>query len=883
MSSWGATLRIARRDARRARGRSLLVVAMIALPVMGVTAIDVVARTFELSTDQLASREMGAADAVFSDSGQVTVRQTSGDSTEGGDAPRPAGETADVTAVLPPGSRAVVDRTVQGAVAVMERTTTVQLRELAYTDPIAEGLYVETAGRPPVSAEEVALTSALAERLGVGLGGRVQLVDQSRDVTVVGLVEDQNSRANRTVLLAPGTLGPVSRETGERPTLLVDTGGTLTWADVQAANSRGVLVRPRGPVLGEPPPETYSSGDEGRTYFAIVLVVGMALLEVVLLAGPAFAVGAKRSARQLALLSATGAERRDIRRTVLGGGLVLGSIGGLLGVAAGLALAAGGVPLLARLDSSVPGPFDVRVLELAAIALVGVGTAVLAALLPARAAGRQDVVAALTGRRGAVASSRRTPVLGLLAALAGAALALYGARQRDVVVILAGSAMAELGLVATTPFLVGLTGRLGPLLPVAPRLALRDAARNRARTAPAVAAILAAVAGSVAVGTFVSSLDAKDRAAYSPQALPGTAVLSLYDRSSRDRLGEVRTAVEQSLPTREVMTVQALDSSGATPTGYAELTVPPDKACPLHSQTDVTQEQLTASQDDPRCSGYPLGGGYLPSDVVGDAAVLRAISGVQDPSLDRVLAAGGMVVPLPLFLDSAGNATVVVHPPDDVDGTRGRTVVLPAASLPTGAMTTTLYSPQAAAQLGLPIADAGLVAVLDRLPTDRERDTVQGALERLGLDQQALYVERGYVSDYGPGLLALALGSALLVLGASGIATGLAAADGRADLATLAAVGATPSVRRVLAAFQSVVTAGLGTALGVVAGLVPAIGLLRALSSTSGLPAGEQAEPFPLVIPWENVAVTAIVVPLVAALAAAVLTRSRLPLVSRMT
>ena len=51
MSALGAVLRIARRDARRARGRSLLVVAMIALPVLGVTAADVVARTYELSPE----------------------------------------------------------------------------------------------------------------------------------------------------------------------------------------------------------------------------------------------------------------------------------------------------------------------------------------------------------------------------------------------------------------------------------------------------------------------------------------------------------------------------------------------------------------------------------------------------------------------------------------------------------------------------------------------------------------------------------------------------------------------------------------------------------------------------------------------------------------
>lgn len=881
MSALGATLRIARRDARRARGRSLLVVAMIALPVLGVTAADIVARTYELSPEQLASRELGRADARFSDSGQLVIQQTSayGYSGDSGASQRDPGSEVDLAAALPAGSRFLTDQTRSALVSVGDRSTSVPVRALAYADPLAAGLYRQTAGRPPAAADEVALTGALAERLGVALEGRVRLREPDRDVTVVGLVEDQDSRANRTVLVAPGSLPAATDSAGgpDRETLLVDVPEPFTWADVQAANARGVMVQPRRTLPGQPEEPDFGSGSEVRTLAVVVLVAGMALLEVVLLAGPAFAVGAKRSRRQLALLAATGAERRDVRRTVLGGGLVLGLVGGLVGVAGGLALAAGGLPLLARLDGTIPGPFDVRPLELAGIAAVGVGTALLAALLPARAAARQDVVAALTGRRGAVAGSRRTPVIGVVAAVAGAGLALYGASQRDVLVILAGSATAELGLVAMTPFLVGLTGRLGPLLPVAPRLALRDAARNRSRTAPVVAAILAAVAGSVAVGTYLASNDAYDRARYEPGALAGTAVLGVYEASQRAQLPEIASMLKQTLPAREVLTVASFDSFGEGLTGYVELAT----GCPLQTLSEPTQEQFTAAVKDPRCAGISTRGGYLPQSLVGDAALLRAVTGVADPALDQVLADGGVVVPGSMFVRD-GTASAVVHSADEVNPGSGRTVVLPAAALPSGALSVTVYSPAAAERIGLPVADAGLVAVLERLPTGQEQDRAQGALERLGLDAP-LYVERGYTSDAGAALLALALASAILVLGASGIATGLAAADGRADLATLAAVGATPSVRRALAAFQSAVTAGLGTALGIVAGLVPAIGLLRALNSTAGRPDGFVQElRYPLVIPWEHLAITALAVPLLAALAAALLTRSRLPLVRRL-
>ena len=61
--------------------------------------------------------------------------------------------------------------------------------------------------------------------------------------------------------------------------------------------------------------------------------------------------------------------------------------------------------------------------------------------------------------------------------------------------------------------------------------------------------------------------------------------------------------------------------------------------------------------------------------------------------------------------------------------------------------------------------------------------------------------------------------------------------------------------------------------LGVAAGLVPAVALLLAL--------GEPGRPYPFVLPWTNLLVTAVLVPLVAALAAGLLTRRRLPMVRR--
>ena len=134
------------------------------------------------------------------------------------------------------------------------------------------------------------------------------------------------------------------------------------------------------------------------------------------------------------------------------------------------------------------------------------------------------------------------------------------------------------------------------------------------------------------------------------------------------------------------------------------------------------------------------------------------------------------------------------------------------------------------------------------------------------------YVEEG--PDDGSrevALLIVAGVAAFVTLVGVAISVALSAAEGRADLATLAAVGAPPRRRRALAAAQALLVAGLGCALGVAFGTFVAY----AARTTTGSP--------DFVIPWTNLAITAIAVPLLAVLVAALFTPSRLPLVRRAT
>ncbi|GFN05309.1 hypothetical protein Smic_38650 [Streptomyces microflavus] len=123
-----------------------------------------------------------------------------------------------------------------------------------------------------------------------------------------------------------------------------------------------------------------------------------------------------------------------------------------------------------------------------------------------------------------------------------------------------------------------------------------------------------------------------------------------------------------------------------------------------------------------------------------------------------------------------------------------------------------------------------------------------------------------------------------MTLGAAAITTGLSKADAEADLTTLSAVGAPPGVRRSLTGFQCLVVALTGVLLGTAAGIVPAVALR--LTDLREALADMRADPMesaytPIVLPWETIALLAVVVPVLAGLLAAALTSSRLKLARR--
>ncbi|MFE7775486.1 FtsX-like permease family protein [Streptomyces sp. NPDC057445] len=937
--SWRAAIRIARRDAWRFKGRSFLVLAMIALPILGVSAADLTLRSAELSTEQSLERSLGAADARLSDAGlggaplhQAPDGQNYAPAENLDGKAWPEG-TTDVSKAVPAGAKSLEDSTGSGKLRTAHGLLNTEIRELKSADPMADGIMTLVSGRFPKDAGEVAATTHFLESSGLDVGSKVAARGLERQYTIVGSYELPDSLTTDQVNALPGALlDPLDKAlkadnlpgADKNSTYLLAVSGGFTWNMVKEANTKGVTVASRAVQL-DPPADSdvplyqsdewggafeESTGAQAAALAAVGTVVGLAMLEICLLAGPAFAVGARRSRRQLGLVGANGGDRRHIRAIVLAGGLVIGVVAAVVGTTLGLALTFALRPLLEEYIGSRFGSFDIRPLELLGIGLLAVMTGLLAAIVPAVTASRQTVLASLTGRRGVRRSSRVLPLVGLVAVGLGAAIALYGSLYTDdSIVVAGGSAIAELGVVALTPALVGLFGRTGRWLPLSPRLALRDAVRNRGRTAPAVAAVLAAVAGTVAVATYAASRDAQGAAEYEAQLPRGAVSLVIDEPGGRD-VAQARAAVQKYLPVDVRADVErisvgkkqcAMSYGGSDGCGRYEVVVPKPNQCPLWPSAPgigdpadkFTKAQRRALAKDWRCQ-EDSGSAYAADGVVvGDAKLLKALA-VEDRTAVKALADGKIVSFDKRKIDKGGAIRIKLI--TDIEAADkaseagkeapGTVKTFPAYQVPgkvTSYGVSMIVPPSAAKAAGLTTVPFGAYFTTDRAPTTEQRQKLDGELDKSGVDAM-LHIEEGYTSENNIVLLALTVFAGLITIGAAGIATGLAQADAEADLKTLAAVGAPPRVRRTLSGFQCGVVAAMGVVLGSAAGVLPAVGLRlterreqmkwyeEALDSGF---AGFSPPQILIVFPWETLAALLVAVPVGAAVLAALVTRSR--------
>lgn len=938
--SWSglrAAVRIARRDAVRSRGRTALVATMIGLPVLVCVAGGTLIAS-SMPTDETYARSVlgPGAQALIPTRQQPGVIQDArhavafvGDDGE----PAPAqslgvsGYAAALTKALPAGDRLVAVGAESGVVVTAGGRTRATVTEYPAADLARLTSAAVVAGRLPAAPGEVALDRTVARDSTVGVGDTITLevptvtaenvtttrVLTSAPVTVVGLVVARNPFLSDQVVAPTGTVLPAvpERPGGDWGSGLLDSGvqvgwfvvgpEPLDWSHVRAANALGSVAISRFVVLHPetvgPEPAEYATDDgpAPETIALIAAIVTMALLEVVLLVGPAFAVGGRRSQRQLALVAAVGGDRRALRRVMLAGGLVVGAGASLLASVLGVGVAATIRAVMLARHSFVLPDFRLPWWVVPVAVVVGTVVAMAAAWVPARRASRVDVPAALAGRRAEAHPRRAVPIVGAAMFAVGAVAAAVGAARSQGTLLVLGVIVLELGMVAASGGIVSLAARLSRWAGVAGRFALRDAARQRGRTAPAVAAVIAAVAGLAAGAVFVESRSAHNERVYQAPLADGVSVLDLVGAPDFSSEAPLPPAVTQADYDAAVAKLRAaLPVEHAYPAQVATLTddqrdaqvvqivVPSESRCPvLDDAASASRAEQRRHSSDPRCTFQSGGGEVIWHDRVSSAQVV-----VDDGSLVRhtgvpgaaaaadALAAGKVVVPSRFDLWADGTVHLMV-------GSRlDRPVAVPGAVADGPGLWTAapVLPPAVAESLGLRAELAGALVTLTRAPTTAETLAARDALdpEQHG-DGPGWWVEHS-TDDGSSTLLLVMLGGALLLgLASTGIAVALAAAESRPDLATLSAVGASPSVRRRVAAAQAGAIAVPGSWLGVITGV--ALGHVVVLAHRF---TNNTYNPYwSTHLPWPTLAAVAIGLPALAVGASALLTRSRLPMVRR--
>ena len=249
--------------------------------------------------------------------------------------------------------------------------------------------------------------------------------------------------------------------------------------------------------------------------------------------------------REVGLLRAAGATRRQVAGIVLAQALVLGIVGSAIGIAIGLGLAA---VMVAYVRSIASVPIDGLSVPLVGILLaivVGVAVTIAAALEPAIRAGRVSPIEALRARpadlaAGGQARLRWLVVVFAVVAVAGSFAWPAGAAAGSPVRALVVYAIL-LGATVLTPFILPPLARIagipfGWILRTEERLARGVALRDPSRTALTVGALLVGLAMVVAVGDVAQNAR-RSANAWLVDVVPGDEIVTSIVPAAIDEEG----------------------------------------------------------------------------------------------------------------------------------------------------------------------------------------------------------------------------------------------------------------------------------------------------------------------------------------------------------
>ncbi|MFI9804079.1 ABC transporter permease [Streptomyces sp. NPDC052301] len=420
-----------------------------------------------------------------------------------------------------------------------------------------------TSGHAPHGAGEALLDADTAGKRHVRIGDSltVQAQPGSFRVRVVGIATFTTTNPGAAlVFLDPAVagrelLGSAAKATG----ITVDAAEGVS--DEQLKQHVGRTIGTGTYDLRTADEQAESAAASLGTFLDVIKYVmlgfaGVALLVGVFLIVNTFSMLIAQRTRELGLLRALGADRRQVRRSVLTEALLLGLVGSTLGLAAGIGLALGLIRLMSAFG------MHLRATEMVlgwgtpvAAYAVGLGVTFVAAYLPARRAAAVSPMAALADAEVAgvgkplKARAIAGAVLGVAgaAALTGCATATRTAQAASLLglgVVLTLVATVVAGPLLVRPVIRVLGAAFPALFGPVGQMSRRNALRNPRRTGATAAALmvgLALVGGmSVASASMSASFDRQIDETLGADFIVQNANFTPFTRQVRDAVAATR-------------------------------------------------------------------------------------------------------------------------------------------------------------------------------------------------------------------------------------------------------------------------------------------------------------------------------------------------------
>jgi len=450
-------------------------------------------------------------------------------------------------------------------------------------------------GHLPRAADEVAIPKATADANHLHVGDKllIQDAEPQKAYTISAIVTVAGVDSFGGGVIAGLTLPEAQRMTGHHGSFDGISVAARPGVSPEALKARIRSVVPARIDVLTGQENTAKQVNDVKTGFldvlrtALLAFAGISLFVGAFLIFNTFSITVAQRTREFALLRVLGAKRKQVLRSVLAEGLVLGVVGSAAGLGLGLVVARGLKALFKAVGADMPSTGTVLETRTVVVSLlVGTLVTLLSTVVPALRATRVPPLAALREGLGrAEKRSRWSLPVASVVSVGGVALMAYGLfgslKAGAALSAMGGGAAATfLGVALLSPRLVGpIAGAVGRpferLRGVTGRIARENTVRHPGRTAVTAAALMV----GVALVTFASVFAAGAKSTIHDAVTNGSKAQAVVESSSFSSFApQAAQAVAKVPGVREVSPIRfaqgRVDGAKQSVTGIEATTLP---------------------------------------------------------------------------------------------------------------------------------------------------------------------------------------------------------------------------------------------------------------------------------------------------------------------